>query len=176
MALAYLGLGSNLGDRRANLAAAIRRLNLPGMRVTGVSSIYETEPVGWTPEPVPAYLNCVVRIHTDLGPEQLLQHAKAVEDAGGRVPTFRWGPRTIDVDVLLYDNLAVSTPALTIPHPRMRERAFVLAPLAELDGDLVFPDGVTLRAALQAPAVQNQPIRRLGPAGLLLGLTPAGGE
>ncbi|MGC8669510.1 MAG: 2-amino-4-hydroxy-6-hydroxymethyldihydropteridine diphosphokinase [Chthonomonadales bacterium] len=176
MSLAYLSLGSNLGDRQAHIAAAIRRLAAPGLRVTGVSSIYETEPVGYTPEPVPKYLNCVVQIHTRLSPEELLRHAQSVERAGGRTSTFRWGPRTIDVDLLLYDDLAIATPLLTIPHPRLKERAFVLVPLFELDPNLVLPGGSPIRAALEAPAVRAQGIHRVGPADVVLGLVPAGGE
>jgi len=176
MATAYLGLGSNLGDRQSHIIAAIRRLTAPTLNIVDVSSIYETEPVGRTPEPVPMYLNCVVRVRTEMSPQELLSHAQSVERAGGRLPTFRWGPRTIDVDVLLYDDLMISTDALTIPHPRLKERAFVLVPLAELDADLVLPDGSSVSALLEAPHVRSQAIRRLGPVDLALDSVLAGGE
>lgn len=126
MTVAYVALGSNLGDRREHLRDAVR--SLPGVR--RVSSVYETAPVGG-PEQGP-YLNCVVEIDTDLDPHDLLAACQAVERAAERVRTVRWGPRTLDADVLLYDEIEVDTPDLVIPHPRMHRRRFVLAPLAEL--------------------------------------------
>lgn len=128
--VAYLGLGSNLGDRENALREAVKRLNLPPeMRVAALSDVYETAPVG--PVPQGPFLNMVVAVWTSLSPEELLDAALAVEAAMGRVRTVRWGPRTIDIDLLLYGRIVCSTPRLTIPHPRMEERAFVIVPLVD---------------------------------------------
>jgi 2-amino-4-hydroxy-6-hydroxymethyldihydropteridine diphosphokinase len=124
--IAYLALGSNEGDRRGHLRRAVA--SLPGVR--RVSGVYETAPVGG-PEQGP-YLNCVVEIDTDLGPRDLLVFCQQVEQDAGRVRTVRWGPRTLDVDILLFDDLTVDQPDLVVPHPRMAERRFVLEPLADL--------------------------------------------
>ncbi len=127
---AYLGLGSNLGDRWTHLRTAVAALP----DVAAVSKVYETEPVGG-PAGQPRYLNCVVALDTDLTPRQLLELAGRLEAEAGRVRAELWGPRTLDVDVLLVGDLTVDEPDLRVPHPRMRERAFVLVPLAELDPD-----------------------------------------
>jgi 2-amino-4-hydroxy-6-hydroxymethyldihydropteridine diphosphokinase len=138
--VAYLGLGSNLGDRLATLQAAVDRLGRePGIRVDASSRVWETAPVGGPAQP--DYLNAVIRIDTDLEPADLLAACLRVEAALGRVRTERWGPRTIDVDVLLYDERTVDEPDLQVPHPRLAERAFLLAPLLELAPDPVLPDG-----------------------------------
>jgi 2-amino-4-hydroxy-6-hydroxymethyldihydropteridine diphosphokinase len=134
MARAFLGLGSNLGDRRANLRVAVA--SLPD--VVAVSSVYETEPVGGPDEQGP-YLNLVVQLDTDLDTRRLLELGHALEAAAGRVRDVRWGPRTLDVDVLWVEGQTVDEADLQVPHPRMRERRFVLAPLAELAPDLVTP-------------------------------------
>ena len=137
---AYLGLGSNLGDRNANLRAAIALLSdLKALTVVATSSIYETAPWGYTDQP--DFLNCAVEIETQLAPTELLRRIERVEREVGRTPTWRYGPRLIDVDILLYDDLCLqlSEPDLTIPHPRMDQRAFVLIPLAEIAGDVVHP-------------------------------------
>ena len=126
---AYLGLGSNLGDRRAHLRAAID--GLPD--VVAVSPVYETEPVGGPPGQSP-YLNLVVELETTLSPRELLELGQALEHAAGRVRTERDGPRTLDVDVLLVGDLTTQEPDLVVPHPRMWERRFVLAPLSDLAG------------------------------------------
>ena len=129
---AYLGLGSNLGDRRAHLQAAVAALP----DVTSVSPVYETDPVGGPPGQ-PPYLNLVVALDTDLSPRQLLDVARRLEAAAGRVPTEPGGPRTLDVDVLVVGDLTVREPDLVVPHPRMWQRRFVLAPLADLaDGEV----------------------------------------
>src|SRR5690242_16631519 len=129
---AYIGLGSNLGDRRDSLERAVSALRqTPGVRVVRVSSFYETEPVGGPPGQ-PMFLNAAAELATDLGPEALLQVLLDVEQALGRVRSEHWGPRTIDLDSLLYGDLALSGPRLTVPHPRMHERRFVLQPLAEI--------------------------------------------
>jgi 2-amino-4-hydroxy-6-hydroxymethyldihydropteridine diphosphokinase len=129
---AYLGLGSNLGDRLHRLQAAVDGLaHTDGVTVTGVSPVYETAPVGGPPQP--DYLNAVVGLDTDLGARALLEVAQALESAAARVRHQRWGPRTLDVDVLLVGDERVHEPDLEVPHPRLRDRGFVLAPLADLD-------------------------------------------
>jgi 2-amino-4-hydroxy-6-hydroxymethyldihydropteridine diphosphokinase len=141
---AFLALGSNLGDRRANLRQAVA--SLPD--VVAVSSVYETDPVGG-PEGQGAYLNLVVELDTALTPRGLLEVAQRAEAAARRVRTERWGPRTLDVDVLLVGDLVIDEPDLQVPHPRMWERAFVLVPLADLAPDLVaeVPSGQGVRLA-----------------------------
>lgn len=136
MTRAYLGLGSNLGDRRALLAAAIEALDWGDVRVVQRSSIYETEPVGG-PADQPWFLNMVIGVDTSLSPHQLWERCAGVEIALGRAHGRgeRWGPRTIDVDVLLYGTSVINDEDLTIPHPRMHERAFALVPLAEIAPD-----------------------------------------
>ena len=125
----YLGLGANLGDRRANLARAVSLLSL-NVDVARVSSLYETEPVGYAAQP--AFLNAVALVRTTLPPRQLFSFIKGIERAMGRTPSFRNAPRLVDIDILLYGETVVESPELTLPHPRMHERAFVLAPLAEI--------------------------------------------
>jgi 2-amino-4-hydroxy-6-hydroxymethyldihydropteridine diphosphokinase len=134
----YLGLGSNLGDRLANLRRAVALLNRQGVRVVRSSRVYETEPVG---PPQPEYLNAVIEAETALAPHDLLRACMAVEQAMGRVRAERWGPRVIDVDVLTYDDERIDEPDLIVPHPRIHERAFVLAPLLELTADPMLPGG-----------------------------------
>ena len=135
---AYLGIGSNLGDRRAHLRNAVVGLRRAD-RVVAVSPVYETEPVGGPGGQGP-YLNAVVELDTDRSPRQLLELCRRLEDAAGRVRRERWGPRTLDVDVLLVGDLTVADEDLVVPHPRMWERRFVVTPLADLAPDLV-PDG-----------------------------------
>jgi 2-amino-4-hydroxy-6-hydroxymethyldihydropteridine diphosphokinase len=133
--IAYLGLGSNLGDRERNLLQAVRMLNRrDGITVTSVSHIYETDPVGYVEQP--AFLNMACRIETSLTPTQLLQAALGIERSLGRVRTVRWGPRTIDIDILLYNELKQDTPELTLPHPRLLERPFALIPLRDVMPDI----------------------------------------
>ena len=135
---AFLGLGSNLGDRRRFLRRAVERL--PG--VTAVSPVYETEPVGG-PEGQGPYLNLVVELDTALSARDLLALAQRLEEAAERERAERWGPRTLDVDVLWVEGEEVDDPDLTVPHPRMRERRFVMAPLADLAPDVAGPDWET---------------------------------
>jgi 2-amino-4-hydroxy-6-hydroxymethyldihydropteridine diphosphokinase len=132
----YFGLGTNLGDRQRNLAAAIRQM---GERVQfeQLSSLYETEPAYVTEQP--RFLNMAARGTTELAPHELLAFLKQVERQVGRVPTVRYGPRLIDIDILLYDDLVLDTPELTIPHRLIAERGFVLRPLAEIAPDLLHP-------------------------------------
>ncbi len=146
---AYLALGSNLGDRLETLRRAARVLDArPGIEVIRSSRVYETEPVG---PPQPAYLNAVLEVRTDLEPRALLEACLAVEAELGRVRAERWGPRSLDVDVLTYDDLQVDEPDLTIPHPRMHERGFVLIPLRELDADPMLPGGRSLSTLRLSP-------------------------
>lgn len=144
---AYLGLGSNLGDRLQNLRSAVGLL-AERMEVRRSSRVYETRPVG---PPQPEYLNAVVEVRTDLDPHGLLDACRAVEDELGRVRAERWGPRTIDVDVLTFDRLEVNEPDLVIPHPRMHERGFVLVPLLELEADPMLPGGSRVASLRPSP-------------------------
>ena len=134
MTVAYLALGANLGDRARNLADARRLLAERGARPLRASAVRETEPYGITDQP--RFLNQVIEVDWAGGPRELLAAAKAIEAAVGRTPTYRWGPREIDVDILLFGDESVADPDLVIPHPGLRERAFVLEPLAELRPDL----------------------------------------
>ena len=135
----HIGIGSNLGDRRANTAEAIEKVSkLPGTRVVRASSLYESEPLGnaktW-------FVNSVIEVDTDLGPEVLLKKLKAIEEAMGRkrVKGKRWGSRIIDLDILLFDEDVIDKRTLKIPHPEMHKRRFVLLPLAELAPQVVHP-------------------------------------
>ena len=131
MPIVYLGLGCNLGNRQQNLERAVTTLDeTPGVRVQRVSSFRATAPYGVQDQP--EFLNGVVEVETELAPQSLVVAIKAIEEKLGRVPTFRWGPRLIDIDILLYDRLRWNTPELTIPHPGILERPFVIEPLAEL--------------------------------------------
>jgi len=156
-ASAFLSLGSNLGDRRAALRAALDALERGGARVVRRSSLYETAPVGKTDQP--PFLNLAVEVETRLSPAELLALCQAVEHAGGRVRRERWGPRTLDIDILLYDRLTVQTPSLAIPHPELTRRRFVLAPLLEIAPAAALPDGTPLRAF--AASVADQDVRRV---------------
>src|SRR5678815_4948107 len=137
MKTAYLGLGSNLGDRQANLDDAVRRLASERVTVKRRSSIWETAPRDVLDQPW--FLNQVIEVETDLFPRQLFQHIQRIEREMGRLKRIPKGPRPIDLDILLYGNAVVKSPDLEIPHPRMTERRFVLAPLAELAPDLRHP-------------------------------------
>ncbi len=142
-ATAYLGVGSNLGDRLAHLQGAVDLLAAEaGIEVIGCSRVWETDPVGGPPQP--DFLNAVVRVDTSLAPVALLEACLRVEAALGRVRDERWGPRTIDIDVLLVDTIVCDEPELILPHPRITERAFVILPLLELDPSITLPDGTAL--------------------------------
>ena len=154
----YLALGSNVGNRAANLKAAIAALP-PQMEVKVKSRVYETPPWGYTNQE--KFLNQVVKAWTYLEPEPLLKHLKRLEVALGRVPTFQYGPRLIDIDILLYDDLAFDSADLKIPHPQMHERGFVLLPLMDIAPDLVHP-------------VKKQTIRQLIAFCDVSGIAPVG--
>ncbi len=150
MVRAYLGLGSNLGDRLSNLRRSVELLNaLEDISVVRSSRVYETVAVG---PPQPDYLNVVVESETSRPPRALLDACLAVEREMGRERGQRWGPRVIDVDLLTYGEETIEDPGLNVPHPRMHERAFVLAPLLELDAEPMLPDGRTVGALRLAPA------------------------
>jgi 2-amino-4-hydroxy-6-hydroxymethyldihydropteridine diphosphokinase len=157
----YLGLGSNVGDRESHLRAAVAALRERGVAVEGISSLYETEPVGEVLDQ-PDFLNAAVRVRTTLGPEELLDLCKAIEVERGRVlGGRRHGPRPLDVDLLLLGDLELSTERLTLPHPQVTNRRFVLAPLLELDPDLTLPDDTRLADSL-AKLDPGQRVERVG--------------
>jgi 2-amino-4-hydroxy-6-hydroxymethyldihydropteridine diphosphokinase len=141
---AYIGLGSNLQQPLLQLRAALRAIaRLPSSRLVQVSSFYRSAAVG--PGKQPDYLNAVLRLDTDLPPAQLLEALQAIEHAQGRVRNIRWGARSLDLDILLYGDQQIATPDLTIPHPALGQRNFVVYPLAEIAGpNLVLPDGTDL--------------------------------
>jgi 2-amino-4-hydroxy-6-hydroxymethyldihydropteridine diphosphokinase len=162
MAIGYLGLGSNVGDRRANLQTAAAALPRHGADVLASSSVYETEPVGLVLDQR-EFLNACLRISTDLDPEALLDACKAVERELGRDPGgVRHGPRPIDVDLLLLGDRVYRSERLKLPHEEVTSRRFVLVPLLELDPELATPDGTRLADALAALG-QGQEVRRAGP-------------
>ena len=137
--VALIGLGSNLGDRRTTLEFAIAALGAtPGIRVQRVSPFRETEPVGGPPGQG-SYLNAAAMLETTLDPMELLQVLQAIEGQAGRVRTVHWGPRTLDLDLLLFDDRIIETTELMVPHPRLAERRFVLEPLAEIAPDALEP-------------------------------------
>jgi 2-amino-4-hydroxy-6-hydroxymethyldihydropteridine diphosphokinase len=157
----YLGLGSNVGDSAAHLRAAIELLAAHGIEVEAVSSVYATEPVGDVLDQ-PDFLNAAIGIRTGLEPEQLLDVCKAVEAERGRsFDAPRHSPRPLDVDLLLLGDIELSSERLTLPHPQVRSRRFVLVPLLELDPGLALPDGTSLAAALAA-LPEAQRVDRVG--------------
>jgi 2-amino-4-hydroxy-6-hydroxymethyldihydropteridine diphosphokinase len=159
----YLGLGANVGDSEGHLRAALQLLPTQGVEVIAVSSTYVTEPVGEILDQ-PDFLNAAVRIRTGLEPEELLDACKAVEAERGRVFDLpRHSPRPLDVDLLLLDALELQTERLTLPHPQVRNRRFVLAPLLELDPGLTLPDGTVLADALAALPDDEQRAERRAP-------------
>jgi len=151
---AYLGLGSNLGDRLANLRRAVDLLVEGGVDVVRTSRVYETAPVG---PPQPDYLNAVAEVATDLGPRDLLRACLDVERVMGRVRVERWGPRVIDVDVLTYGTETIEDADLVVPHPKMHERAFVLVPLLELERDPPLPGGLKVADLRPGDATDVRP-------------------
>lgn len=162
MHLVYFGLGSNLGDRDRNLQAALEAL-AGVVRLTAVSSVYDTAPLLVTDQP--RFHNAACAGYTSLDPRELLHTVKDIEDNLGRVQGIRYGPRLIDIDLLFYDQRVSETPELTLPHPRLVERAFVLAPLAEIAPDLMHP---VLRATVGALAAKVLPGADISSLGHLL--------
>jgi 2-amino-4-hydroxy-6-hydroxymethyldihydropteridine diphosphokinase len=162
VSVGYLGLGSNVGERRDHLLAAVRALPSHGVEVLASSGVYETEPVGLVLDQ-PDFLNACVRVETSLEPLDLLDAGKAVEREVGRVAGGpRHGPRVIDVDVLLLGNTVFTSDRLTLPHPEVSSRRFVLVPLLELDPELALPSGARLADALLALG-PGQAVRGAGP-------------
>ena len=158
MTAAYVGMGANLGDPRAQLAAASDALGrIPDTHVIARSSLYRSAPVGYANQP--AFLNCVAKLETALPAQALLTRLQAIERDLGRVRSFANAPRTIDLDLLLYGTETLATPDLTLPHPRMHERAFVLVPLLELDPDAIVPGRG--KAAELLRECSGQPIERV---------------
>ncbi len=158
MKTAYVALGANLDDPAATVRAAFAALaNLPDSRIVHCSSLYRTAPVGLADQP--EFINAVAELETALAPEALLDALLEIEQRFGRIRTERNGPRTLDLDLLLYDDQCVDLPRLTLPHPRLHLRAFVLQPLAEIAPDLEIPGRGTVAAWL--PAVANQGIVKL---------------
>ncbi|QHC27418.1 2-amino-4-hydroxy-6-hydroxymethyldihydropteridine diphosphokinase [Streptomyces sp. GS7] len=148
---AVISLGSNLGNRLETLQGAVDALeDTPGLRVKAVSPVYETEPWGVDPGSQPSYFNAVVLIKTTLPPESLLERGHAIEEAFERVRDERWGPRTIDVDILAYQDVVSQDPRLTLPHPRAHERAFVLVPWHDVDPAAEVPGRGAVAALLSA--------------------------
>ena len=144
----FLGLGSNVGNRKKYLEKAIKALKgMPEITVTSMSSVYETEPLGGIEQN--RFLNMVIKIETTLAPNKLLEAIMEIEKDLGRVRTIRWGPRTIDIDILLYGNEVINTKDLVIPHIGLTERDFVLVPLLEMDPDAKLPSGEALKNFLK---------------------------
>jgi 2-amino-4-hydroxy-6-hydroxymethyldihydropteridine diphosphokinase len=153
MTLAYVGLGANIGDPGQQIEAAIEELKkLPDSRVTAVSGVYRSAPIGHLDQP--DFLNAVAELDTDLAPVPLLGMLQQLESSHGRERPFANAPRTLDLDLLLYGDRVLETPRLTLPHPRMHERAFVLAPLTEIAPDIAIPGRGLARALLAACAGQ----------------------
>lgn len=137
--IAYLSIGSNIGDRLETFQRAIQLLDMNDkIRLEDLSSIYETDPVGYTDQA--CFLNAVIKITTSLKPEELLRTCLFIESELGRKREIRWGPRTLDLDILLYNQENIETESLIVPHPRMQERAFVIIPLMELDPNIKLPN------------------------------------
>jgi 2-amino-4-hydroxy-6-hydroxymethyldihydropteridine diphosphokinase len=159
MSTVYLSLGSNIGDREANLRAAIAALSPADVHIRRVSSLYETEPVDYLDQPW--FLNCVVQAETELEPLALLQVLHSIESQLGSKKAFSKGPRKIDLDILLYGDESIDTRDLQIPHPRMLLRRFVLAPLAELAPTLQHPSWQAKAAQLLAESTDRSQVRRV---------------
>jgi 2-amino-4-hydroxy-6-hydroxymethyldihydropteridine diphosphokinase len=162
MARAWIGLGSNEGDRLGYVKKALGMLQrIPKTALVAVSPLYDTAPTGR--EGQPRFLNLAVELETELTPEALLRELLAIEDRCGRIRRERWGPRTLDLDLLIHGEHETATEGLTLPHPRMAERAFVLVPLAQLAPDLTVPGtGKTVRALLEEIGEEKRGVKRVG--------------
>lgn len=150
---AFLGLGSNLGDRAYYLRKALEALTCPGIKIQAISRIYETEP--WGVREQPEFWNQVAELETTLEPLELLHVCQEIESRLGRERKEHWGPRTIDIDLLIYDNRESKSEELILPHPYLEERAFVLAPLREIAPELILPSGRSIRAVSGAGIVHR---------------------
>ena len=148
MTLAYIAIGSNLASPLEQVNAAVKALGeIPQSKIVAVSSFYRTPPLG--PQDQPDYLNAAVILETELGPEELLDNTQRIELQQGRVrKAERWGPRTLDLDIMLFGHETINTERLTVPHYDMKNRGFMLWPLFEVAPDLIFPDGIPLRTIL----------------------------
>ncbi len=161
MAIVYAGLGSNLGNKSDNIKKALDMLDMAdNVSVLAVSSLYETEPEGY--EDQDWFLNAAAQLKTTLSPVGLLKLFKEIEQAIGRQKSVKWGPREIDLDLLLYDELSFESPDLVVPHPRMHERAFVLAPLAEIAEDVLHPVLDKTIGILLAELQTAKSVKRIG--------------
>jgi 2-amino-4-hydroxy-6-hydroxymethyldihydropteridine diphosphokinase len=162
MVISYLSLGSNLGNKRTNLKRAVTFINEhPQIKLIAQSSVYETKPVGYRKQP--DFLNLVIKIETTLSPQQLWQVVQKIEKKIGRKPTVRWGPRLIDIDILLYNDLTLTQPDLEIPHPELEKRAFVLIPLQEIAPGIRLPSGNNLASLIKN--LPKQGVKRIGSLG-----------
>jgi 2-amino-4-hydroxy-6-hydroxymethyldihydropteridine diphosphokinase len=164
MARVYFSLGSNMGDCLAHLEFGAQALEAEVGRISGRSSTYVTEPKDAPPQR--DFHNLVIECETALGPEEVLDATQDIERRSGRARDGARGPRTLDIDVLLYDGRTLDTPRLQLPHPRMEQRAFVLVPLLEIAPDLVLPSGNSVRALVADPAVASQRVKKVGDAEL----------
>ena len=159
---AFLGIGSNVGNRIENLSSALDMLaSNPDISIDIVSSLYVTSPVGMLEQP--DFYNAAALLHTTLPPEKLLDLCLRIEASLGRQRTVHWGPRTIDIDILLIKGVEMHTDSLIIPHPRIAERAFVLAPLAQIDPDLVLPNGIPVQRMYES--ISGQSVKKLWESG-----------
>lgn len=149
MNIAYIGLGSNVGDRVANIEQAVELLAADkSVRVTRRSSLYETKPVGYRNQP--DFINAVIEVETSLTPQELIGLTKSIEEKLQRQRLIIWGPRTIDMDILFYNDQSINEPHLQVPHPEIEKRAFVLVPLAEIAGNRRHPSGKTINEMLKS--------------------------
>lgn len=155
MSIAYISLGSNIGNKLENLQKAIFKIGeIKNTVVIAVSSFYKTAPVGYTDQDW--FLNAVAKVECDMSPQELLHNLLSIESQLGRVRTIRWGPRVIDLDLLLYDKFVINEQDLTLPHPRISERAFVMVPMLEITPELELPTGVKLSRLLNDLKYENE--------------------
>jgi len=159
--IAYIGIGSNLGDKLSQCERAVSEiLRIDRHRLLAKSSLFKTQPIGYTSQDW--FVNAVLKIETDLEAPELLRKLKSIEFHFGRTETFRWGPRTIDLDILFFDDIEIHTEELQIPHPRIQERQFVLVPLAEIDQNFIHPVlKKTIRELLRDSKKEDQGVEKI---------------